>query len=89
MKYVLFLVIVDTLDDFRSYKGTLCNNSLERYHTVQMDGTQRPRVAGTFAEASNEGAVVHLRDVRQSLAVETGDRVLDSQYPETLQPEVD
>lgn len=83
MKYVFFLVVVYTLDDFRSYKGTLCNNSFERYHTVEVDGTQRPGVAGTFAKAANKGTVIHLRTVRRTPGVKTiGHSVLDLQRPE-------
>jgi hypothetical protein len=51
---------MDALDDLWPYKGAFRNDPLERYHVVQVNGAQRPGIAGEFTKAADKGAVVYL-----------------------------
>lgn len=60
VEYFLLGIVMHTLDHLWSYQRALGDNSFQRYHTVEVCRAQGPRIAGEFAEAADESAVVHL-----------------------------
>lgn len=60
MKRVLGLVVVNTLDYFRTDKRTFRDDALEGHHVVEVGRAERTWVARKLSKISNVGAVVNL-----------------------------
>jgi hypothetical protein len=58
-----------TLNNLRSDQGALRNDTLEGDHSVQVGGTERPRVAGIFSKCADKAAVVVLGTVRSRTSI--------------------
>jgi hypothetical protein len=59
VELLLVFVVVHTLDHLRPDERGLRDDTLQRYHVVELVGAECTRVARIFAEAANVGAVVY------------------------------
>ena len=83
VKLLLVLVVVNTLDDLRPDKRSLCDDSLQRHHVVQLVRAECARIAGELAEAANVGAVVY--DIGAGLGL----RAVGERFHDTLESAVE
>jgi len=61
--HFLLFVVMYTLHHFWSYKWAFCNDSLQRYHVIEMCRTESARIAWVFSKASDVGTIIHLKQL--------------------------
>lgn len=68
-KLLTALAPMHTLNNLGSNQRALRDDTLEGDHSVQVGGTERPRVAGIFSECANKAAMVVLDTVRSQTSI--------------------